>query len=92
MRIPRQTKIHFFSYITVLLVTFFSLYSAVSACTIFNLSDCVGDGVIYCQPGDTSCSLSGGTSIVSTGINDIEKNDKFSVYIQKVIIYLLAFL
>lgn len=47
--------------------------------------------IIYCRHGD-DCSLEKGTQIVKDGINDIEKNRKFSVWVQDVVKYLLTFI
>jgi hypothetical protein len=52
--------------------------------------------VDYCNSSDPAsakyCSLDRGTQIVSGNVNDIEKNRKFSVYIQDIIAYLLTVL
>lgn len=47
--------------------------------------------IIYCRDGD-DCSLEKGTDIVKDGINDIEKDRRFSVWIQDVVKYLLTFI
>lgn len=52
--------------------------------------------VNYCNSNDPSsskyCSIDQGTAIVSGGVNDIQTGDKASVYLQKVVSYLLWFL
>ncbi len=95
MRIFSQTKIHFLALIATLFIVLPS-FSSVSALCIFGL-DCTNPGAInYCNSNDPAsakyCSLDRGTQVVSGNINDIEKNRKFSVYIQDVIAYLLIFL
>lgn len=97
MRIFSQTKIHLSTRVAVLLVALFSFSSLASACNLFNWTDCDSNSsVTYCNSNDPAsakyCSLDRGTQVVSGNINDIEKNRKFSVYIQDIIAYLLAFL
>lgn len=46
------------------------------------------DSIVYCQAG-TDCSLSGGINIVTTNVNDIEKQKTFSQYIQDITAYAL---
>lgn len=97
MHIFSQIKIHFLSVTTVLFVTFFSFSSIASACNLFNWSDCESSSSVnYCNSNDPAsadyCSVDRGTQIVSGNINDIEKDRKFSVYIQDIIAYLLLFL
>lgn len=93
-----QTKIHFFSLIAVAVIAFCSYLSPVSACNLFDwTSDCTWtNSVDYCNSSDPAsskyCSLDRGTQIVSGNINSIEKNRRFSVWIQDVIAYLLIFL
>jgi len=47
--------------------------------------------IIYCNDPTKPCSLSWWIDIVATWIDDIEKTDKASVYIQRIVIYLLTF-
>lgn len=96
MRIFSQTKIHFLAFVAALFMILPSFSSTASAICLFGL-DCTNPGQInYCNSNDPAsaqnCSLDKGTQIVSGNINDIEKNRKFSVYIQDVIAYLLIFL
>lgn len=60
-------------------------------------SDCEDySKVNYCNSNDPSsskyCSIDQGTAIVSGNIKDIQTGDKASVYLQKVVSYLLWFL
>lgn len=98
MRMFSRTKIHFFSLIAICIGALFSYFSPVSACNLFNWTDDCRwtNAVDYCNSNDPAsakyCSLDRGTQIVSGNINDIEKNRRFSVWIQDVIAYLLVFL
>jgi len=78
--------------VTTSLISIFALPAITNAaCNVFDRSDCDAGKVIYCQPGD-NCSLAGGTNIVANNIDAIEKNKKFSVFIQDIVAYLLLFL
>lgn len=52
--------------------------------------------VVYCNSNDPSsskyCSIDRGTDMVKDGVRDIQTQDKASVYLQKVVSYLLWFL
>lgn len=92
-----KIKTHFFSIVMLSFVAFFSLFPIASACSLFNWTDCeTTSSVNYCNSSDPAsanyCSLDRGTQIVSGNINSIEKDRKFSVYIQDIIAYLLMFL
>ncbi|MDP2103324.1 MAG: hypothetical protein Q8K26_00190, partial [Candidatus Gracilibacteria bacterium] len=77
---------------TTVFLTFLTLSPVAEACNLFNWSDCdSSDSVIYCNSGE-DCSLDKGTQIVSNNINSIEKNKRFSEYIQDVVAYLLLFI
>lgn len=77
---------------TTILLTLLTFSPVTEACNLFNWSDCdSGSSVIYCQEGD-NCSLDRGTAIVSHNINSIEKERKFSMYIQDIVAYLLLFI
>ena len=97
MRISFQTKTHFLASIALFLMAFLSFSSLASACNLFNWADCQSANYVnYCNSYDPAsaqyCSLDRGTQIVSGNINDIEKNRKFSQYVQDIIAYLLMFL
>lgn len=74
-----------------------SVPEASASCNILTPEDC-GDysKVNYCNSNDPSsskyCSIDQGTAIVSGNIKDIQTGDKASVYLQKVVSYLLWFL
>jgi hypothetical protein len=66
----------------------FLIPTASAFCLLCTSSDPV---VPYCSdPND--CTIDKGTEVVKTGITSIETTDSFSVYIQKVIVYVLGFL
>lgn len=67
--------------------SFISFFSDVFALDIFTNTN----EIIYCKDAD-ECSLEKWTQIVKTWINDINKTDTTSVYIQKVVTYLLTFI
>lgn len=67
--------------------SFLSFFSDVFALDIFTNTN----EIIYCKDGD-ECSLWEWTEIVKTWINDINKTDTTSVYVQKIVIYLLTFI
>jgi len=97
MRSFSRIKTQFFSSSIALLVIFFSFPSVSSAaCGLFDFNCNPSQSVDYCNSNDPAsadfCSLDRGTQVVSGNINDIEKNRKFSVYIQDIIAYLLLFL
>lgn len=96
MYIFAQIKTYLLSVIAALLVAFFALSSPASACSIFDFNCNSTTSVEYCNSNDPAsakyCSLDRGTQVVSGNINSIEKNRKFSVYIQDIIAYLLMFL
>lgn len=96
MRIFSQTKIHFLVFAATLFSVFLSFVSPVSALCLFG-TDCASQGQIdYCNSNDPAsakyCSLDRGTQVVSNNINDIQKEKKFSAWIQDVVAYLLIFL
>lgn len=81
-----------FLFSTTVILAFLTLSPVAEACNLFNWSDCdSSSSVIYCQEGD-NCSLDRGTAIVSHNINSIEKDRRFSEYIQDVVAYLLLFI
>lgn len=94
MRIFPRISVYFF-----FLVSMVGAFSpSASACNIFNWTDdCMWvNSVDYCNSNDPAsskyCSLDRGTQVVSGNINNIEKDRKFSVWIQDVVAYLLVFL
>lgn len=67
--------------------SFLSFFSDVFALDIFTNTN----EIIYCKDGD-ECSLEKWTQIVKTWINDINKTETTSVYVQKIVTYLLTFI
>lgn len=68
-----------------------------ASCNIFSSDGCQDySKVNYCNSNDPSsskyCSIDQGTAIVKNGVKDIQTQDKASVYLQKVVTYLLFFL
>ncbi|MFB0964651.1 MAG: hypothetical protein QMC36_03000 [Patescibacteria group bacterium] len=74
-----------------------SVPEAFASCNILNPEDC-GDysKVNYCNSNDPAsskyCSIDQGTAVVGDNIQNINKERKFSQYVQDVTTYLLSFL
>ena len=73
-----------------------SIPHAEATCSVFDINCEDSTKVNYCNGTDPSsdryCSIEKGQTIVKDGINNIQKEKKFSEYIQDVVAYLIGFL